>query len=235
MQIDKSACNKPLTLNCEVTANPAANITWYRRRLNRVYVEHLRAAYEHDRRRTARLLASVDPLTEASHSAASSSSSSSSASSSSSSSSARRSSSSQVKSILRESLVEIIEHTSSGGGDLAMNGDLYEDEMVGTGPTYTIASFNCANLVRSLPTVHRNSTASDDYGGRRRFRRQRDTTLPTTTTSTTTASDDDDEAAAHSQETLYADSVEMTTDNPGSPSDAEGSIQLFILNFDHFI
>lgn len=117
MQIDKGACNKPLTLNCEVTSNPAANITWYRRRLNRVYVEHLRSTLEHDyRRRTVRLLSPV---------------------------------SRDVKSI-RERLG--LFNTDR------VNGDLYEDEAVGNGPTYTIASFNCANLVRTSLVVTKNTT-----------------------------------------------------------------------------
>ena len=30
MLIGKSTCNRPLTLDCQVTANPNGNITWYR-------------------------------------------------------------------------------------------------------------------------------------------------------------------------------------------------------------
>lgn len=32
MLIERDSCNKPLTLDCHVTANPTANVTWYRRR-----------------------------------------------------------------------------------------------------------------------------------------------------------------------------------------------------------
>lgn len=181
MQIEKSACNKPLTLNCEVTSNPSSNITWYRRRLNRIYVEHLRAAFEHDRRRTARLL-SVD------------------------SSFATRPAQTKTSSLSLE-----FEATS----DL-VNGDLYEDEMVGTGPTYTIASFNCANLVRS--SLIKNSTSSnsqnDEYnngfvGKSQRFKRDNTNT--------------NNKNEPNSQETLYADSIEVTTENPEDGGDNSGT------------
>ena len=38
MLVDSNACNKPLTLDCQVTSNPPSNITWYRRRLSRTYL-----------------------------------------------------------------------------------------------------------------------------------------------------------------------------------------------------
>ena len=41
MQIDKNACNKPLTLDCQVNSNPTSNITWYRRRLSREFVNQI--------------------------------------------------------------------------------------------------------------------------------------------------------------------------------------------------
>lgn len=36
--------------------------------------------------------------------------------------------------------------------------DFYEDELVGSGPTYTIASFNCANVVQNVKnrTINKN-------------------------------------------------------------------------------
>lgn len=179
MQIDKSACNKPLTLNCEVNSNPSANITWYRRRLNRIYVEHLRAAYEHDdRRRTVRLLSSVVDSSNPSIKFSPSSS--------------------TPRTLLRESLVELVENNNNN--ELVSGVDLYEDEMVGTGPTYTIASFNCANLVRTFPILVRNSSADDLSPLVKSQRIKRN--------SNKNNNDDD------IQETLYSDSAETTTSNP---------------------
>lgn len=91
MLIDKNGCNLPLTLDCQVDANPGANITWYRRRLNQNlyrYVTKDERAYN------------------------------------------QRMDYSKLKT-------------------LSIN-DHYYDELIGTGPTYTIASFNCANKLVDL-------------------------------------------------------------------------------------
>jgi len=42
MVIEKTACNQPLTLDCHVSANPTANITWYRRHLNQNLYKYLK-------------------------------------------------------------------------------------------------------------------------------------------------------------------------------------------------
>ena len=98
MLIEKSACNKPLTLDCQVSSNPGANITWYRRRLNK-NLHILATRNEHD-----------------------------------------------------HSVFNRIDYTKLKS--IGIN-DFYYDEMIGTGPTYTIASFNCANKLANL----RNKTA----------------------------------------------------------------------------
>lgn len=91
MLIERDSCNKPLTLDCHVTANPTANVTWYRRR-------HRRLSHNLYRFVTSQ---------ESSHS------------------SQRRLDYSKLKA-------------------LSLNDDYY-DELIGTGSTYTVASFNCAN------------------------------------------------------------------------------------------
>lgn len=95
MLIDKNACNKPLTLDCQVNSNPGANITWYRRRVNpnKIYQFVL------DKKKITSLFSKID---------------------------------------------------------LTKNNDennYYYDELVGTGPTYTIASFNCANLLMNVKNL----------------------------------------------------------------------------------
>ena len=97
MLVDKNACNKPLTLDCQVNANPSANVTWYRRRPNK------RSAV-----RTSKYFSifNFDP-----------------------------------------SKLSI---NLSDNDDQQQSSDAYEDEWIGEGPTYTIASLNCANLVSNV-------------------------------------------------------------------------------------
>lgn len=92
MLIERGSCNKPLTLDCHVAANPSANVTWYRRR----------------RRLSHSLYKYVTPVDSSRDS-----------------SGHNRLDYSKLKS-------------------LNINDD-YFDELIGTGPTYTVASFNCAN------------------------------------------------------------------------------------------
>jgi hypothetical protein len=115
MQIDKTACNRPLTLDCQVNSNPLSNITWYRRRLSRAYLDRL---YKIEKARA------------------------------------------ENAKILKEkhfdySLFNLGAKLNNLNFD--DSNELYEDELVGTGPTYTIASFNCANLLSNLKnrTLHK--------------------------------------------------------------------------------
>ena len=93
MLVDKHACNKPLTLDCQVNSNPSANITWYRRRINNNQVYQ----FVLDKKKLTSLFTKID---------------------------------------INSSPID--ENT------------YYFDELIGTGPTYTIASFNCANLLTNL-------------------------------------------------------------------------------------
>ena len=93
MLVDKNACNKPLTLDCQVNSNPSANITWYRRRINNNQVYQ----FVLDKKKLTSLFTKID---------------------------------------INSSPID--ENT------------YYFDELIGTGPTYTIASFNCANLLTNL-------------------------------------------------------------------------------------
>lgn len=123
MQIDKSACNRPLTLDCQVNSNPHANITWYRRRLSRSYVDKL------------------DKL---------------------------RSNSAQLKA--EKSNFDYTLFSSFGSKLYTFNNnfnddanDFYEDELIGTGPTYSIASFNCANLLDNVRNRTRMTSQKSSY------------------------------------------------------------------------
>lgn len=148
MLIDKSACNRPLTLDCGVNSNPSANITWYRRRLNRVYAEHLRA-----RQAT------------------------------------KRSTNGQIEQIEQPINTDDRSRHFDSDSSFRSDGDLFEDELVGTGPTYTIASFNCANLVKSNLVRNRTKSKSDP-----RVKRNMETSqeiLVTDSTETSTFSDED--------------------------------------------
>jgi hypothetical protein len=113
LQIDKNACNKPLTLDCQVNSNPASNITWYRRRLS---VEFLNQIQKLDKSSRDAVISSL---------------------------SSRSSSSINLK-----------------AGKINMNDykDIFYYEPIGIGPTYTIASFNCDNLLSNL----KNRTAKLD-------------------------------------------------------------------------
>lgn len=89
MLIDKKSCNTPLTLDCQVNANPSANITWYRRRLSKNLVQSVR----------------------------------------------------------KDSFNRQVDISKL----IKMNiNDYYYDEPIGNGPTYTIASFNCANKLNNI-------------------------------------------------------------------------------------
>ena len=146
MLIDKSACNRPLTLDCGVNSNPSANITWYRRRLNRVYAEHLRARQ-----------------------------------------STKRSTNSQIEQQIEQPInTDDRSRHFDSDSPFRSDGDLFEDELVGTGPTYTIASFNCANLVKS--SLVRNRTKSKNV--KRNTDRSQEI-LVTDSTETSTFSDED--------------------------------------------
>ena len=94
--IEKDACNKPLTLDCHVSSNPSANVTWYRRRLSQNLHSYITKS---DLSSTAK----------------------------------------QYNARLDYSLLK----------SLNIN-DHYYDEMIGSGPTYTIASFNCANKLANI-------------------------------------------------------------------------------------
>lgn len=98
MLIDKSACNKPLTLDCQVNSNPQSNITWFRRRLNQAYLN----------------LNSIKNFQD-------------------------------------------------------LN-EIFQDEPIGSGPTYTIASFNCGNLLDNIRNQSKPSIIKKEF---KRF--QRDT------------------------------------------------------------
>lgn len=146
MLIDKSACNRPLTLDCGVNSNPSANITWYRRRLNRVYAEHLRARQ-----------------------------------------STKRSANSQIEQQIEQPInTDDRSRHFDSDSPFRSDGDLFEDELVGTGPTYTIASFNCANLVKN--SLVRNRTKSKNV---KRNVETSQEILVTDSTETSTFSDDD--------------------------------------------
>lgn len=119
MLIDKNTCNKPLTLDCHVDSNPNANITWYRRRINKDQMYKFVLNKKH------------------------------------------------LTSLF--SKIEIKKSTS-----IDDKNDYY-DELIGTGPTYTIASFNCANLLTNLKNKtneqktnekHINSSSNDLFKSR---------------------------------------------------------------------
>jgi hypothetical protein len=100
MMIDKTACNRPLTLDCQVSSNPSSNITWYRRRFSRAYIQ-----------RQFGLDKSKKSLSYTKSSAYS---------------------------------------LFGANSDLDDINELYDDELIGTGPTYTIASFNCGSILNSV-------------------------------------------------------------------------------------
>ena len=96
MLVDKNACNKPLTLDCQVNANPSANITWYRRRPNKRSVARTSSFFSVFNFEPSKLSIGLSD------------------------------------------------------NDDQPNSDAYEDEWIGEGPTYTIASLNCANLLSNV-------------------------------------------------------------------------------------
>jgi hypothetical protein len=108
MLIDKNACNKPLTLDCQVTSNPSSNITWYRRRLNKNYIKRI-SKYS-DQKFNGFISQNTNNY-----------------------------------------------YSLFGGKTYGLNienfndlNNMYENEMIGSGPTYTIASFDCANVLNNL-------------------------------------------------------------------------------------
>ncbi|CAF0810103.1 unnamed protein product [Brachionus calyciflorus] len=88
--VDRKNCNKPLTLDCQVTSNPKSNITWYRRKF-----------------------VSIPSKTD-------------------------------LKNGRKVPYLYLVGLSSRLFTDKEQ---LYEDQLIGYGPTYTISSFNCANLI----------------------------------------------------------------------------------------
>ena len=132
MLIDKNACNKPLTLDCQVNSNPASNITWYRRRLSRAYVNRLSKHNEQ------KLNAHTNPA-----------------------------SSNSYYTFFVKNNVPNIEHFS----DLS---NMFEHVMIGTGPTYTIASFDCANALNNLKNRTKSASKKTKEAKLKRDRREKD-------------------------------------------------------------
>ena len=99
MMIDKTACNRPLTLDCQVSSNPSSNITWYRRRFSRAYIQRQFSLEK------------------------------------------------SKKSLNTKSSAYSLFGANSDFDDI---NELYDDELIGTGPTYTIASFNCGSILNNV-------------------------------------------------------------------------------------
>jgi hypothetical protein len=132
MLIDKSACNKPLTLDCQVNSNPASNITWYRKRLSRSYIKRLNKYTDYK----------LNSFTIQSS---------------------------------NNNYYSLFGGKSYGGLNIENFNDLnnmYENEMIGTGPTYTIASFNCANVLNNLKNKTKSSVRKSSENLLNRFKRE---------------------------------------------------------------
>lgn len=136
MLIDKSACNKPLTLDCQVSSNPVSNITWYRRRLSRTYIRRLNKYTDN-----------------------------------------QPNSFTSQNSNNNNNYYSIFGGKNYGGLNIENFNDLnsmYENEMIGTGPTYTIASFNCANVLNNLKNKTKSSVTKSKSNEKplKRFKRE---------------------------------------------------------------
>lgn len=117
--VNKNACNRPLTLDCQVNSNPGANITWFRRRkLNN------KRSFNFHRKKYLSLFSSFD----------------------------------------LEKLSKAFSFSTSNN---VIENDDYEDEMIGSGPTYTIAALNCGHLLDNLRnrTSQRSSSSSKHAHG----------------------------------------------------------------------
>jgi hypothetical protein len=128
MLIEKSACNKPLTLDCQVSSNPSANITWYRRRLSRAYFNKL---FPDERQTYTGQKRSFHKKRESGFS--------------------------------YFSLFDASSHKGkkTANVDSALDpNEMFEDEPIGSGQSYTIASFNCANVLENV----RNKTKPPNDG-----------------------------------------------------------------------
>jgi hypothetical protein len=94
--IDKYQCNRPITLDCQVSSNPVSNITWYKR---------------------------GQKLTP------------------------KKTTTTTIRSTFAQMIknqIAKLQHFKNGYND---NKYEFDDEIIGTGPTFTIASFNCGKVL----------------------------------------------------------------------------------------
>jgi hypothetical protein len=125
-----------MTLDCQVSSNPAANITWYRRRINRNhYVQNSINNGNNNNNMNNPTIGNLNANNNINmHSG----------------------SNLNINSNNNNNLNAINRHYSLFASieDIKLNkfdtNELYYDELIGSGPTYTIASFNCANLMSNL-------------------------------------------------------------------------------------
>jgi hypothetical protein len=155
IQINRNACNKPITLDCQVNSNPQSSVTWYRRRLSAKFMRKI--VQNQDKEGNLLLKGKQN----------------------------------------NQNKNKVIDLNDFDSGNV----NIFDYEPIGLGPTYTIASFNCDNLLSNLKNKTQNMRTA--------------TTLPVRNTSMSSSSAkedysiDDEEIESTNDEYFVYDDEEL--------------------------